>query len=118
MKQTVKDRAQQDKLLRTTGKSGVDNKLKYENMTSYLEDNSIQPMTPKAAQLSESEREAALKAISYYKSLSYTEIDQLISRSEVGKEQRKEEHKTKIKYAVLAAVAIATLTIVVVSIIL
>ena len=108
MKQTVETRTSKV-YSQTTGKSSVENKV--DNMTSYLEDNSMVATAPKAAELTPHEKEAALKAIKYYKSLSYVEIDKLLEQSSVVIERNKKRRKNTIKHIILVASILAVLAI-------
>lgn len=83
---------------------------KTDNMTAYLENRSISPTVHKGAELTPEEKEAALKAIRYYKSLSFDEIEELLEADEaaaVPKKKRRRLRKNVIKALILAIISIA-----------
>lgn len=76
-----------------TGKSSVETQetnSDYDNMTAYLEHYSMLPPTYEATKLTDEEKVAALRAVTFYKNLSSQEIDRMIAEQEkIEQAQRK-----------------------------
>lgn len=96
MKQVMKEHQQAPQLQIVTG-SSVENKLntrQVATMTAYLENQAIEVTQSQAAALTSEERDAALKAVKYYRNLSLDQIETIL-------EQDKQEREVVEQYEVI-----------------
>ncbi len=100
-----------------TKSKDVEKKMKdsrTDSMTAYLENASIKPIEHKNAKLTPQEREAALKAIKHYRSLSLEEIETLLETGEekaVPKKKRRHLRKNVVKALILALISISIIVV-------
>ena len=100
-----------------TKSKDVEKKMKdsrTDSMTAYLENASIKPTEHKNATLTPQEREAALKAIRHYRSLSLEEIETLLETGEEKaalKKKRRHLRKNVVKALILALISISIIVV-------
>ena len=105
------DNQQTPHQLTTTGNNRQ--KTNIDTMTDYLENASITPAVHKAAQLNVDEREAALKALKYYRSLSLNEIETILEASHNANLEfiKKRNKRSRIAFYILTGLSIIVLTV-------